>query len=447
MRRKPQAVAAGGAGAAAGKTQRFRCGSVDVVLPIGAVQQLPLPGQAAVVLCICAALAGSVWACVTLLLPGLELVAAPAMRLVRMAWPLWGGAYAAIGVLHFTCAEDFRAIVPPWGAWGVWWIPGSAAFHVAWSGAKCRRARCVPCVVPPLTPRGRRGGAASRPGAAGRLGALRASRGALACALVRSHALPAYGRRRLRQYIHVHAQGAHAIFQGHRAAAEHACAALLLASVLAHGHVGARARTLLRSHHAATASGVVLQLSKAAHMHGGTPRSAGRGFAFTRHAASAQARRRRRRRIKPRPTRRADAAVVPRRARLAWHAVDLRARIARFFRGHQAPHGRRCVAHACSNTLQPCSFAAPAAPQRCPPKNVVPRRPLPRESACAAPTLRPRFARRAARRQHERRGAVHAHRHPGLALLRESEARLLARGHCCACARAAHSRSPLRPQH
>mmetsp|Transcript_29527 Transcript_29527/g.48724 ORF Transcript_29527/g.48724 Transcript_29527/m.48724 type:complete len:296 (+) Transcript_29527:62-949(+) len=43
--------------------------------------------------------------------------------------------YATAGVGHFTNADAFRDIYPPIGTWGIWYLPGSAAFHVAWTGA------------------------------------------------------------------------------------------------------------------------------------------------------------------------------------------------------------------------------------------------------------------------------------------------------------------------
>lgn len=54
------------------------------------------------------------------------------------ALPLVGVLYLLAGISHFTQAEGFRAIYPPWGTWGFWYLPGSAEFHVAWTGvAEC----------------------------------------------------------------------------------------------------------------------------------------------------------------------------------------------------------------------------------------------------------------------------------------------------------------------
>mmetsp|Transcript_33314 Transcript_33314/g.50258 ORF Transcript_33314/g.50258 Transcript_33314/m.50258 type:complete len:225 (-) Transcript_33314:223-897(-) len=46
-----------------------------------------------------------------------------------------GALYLTAGVGHFVAAESFRDIYPLPGTWGFWYLPGSAAFHVAWTGA------------------------------------------------------------------------------------------------------------------------------------------------------------------------------------------------------------------------------------------------------------------------------------------------------------------------
>jgi uncharacterized membrane protein len=54
----------------------------------------------------------------------------------RSTWPLaFGAVFSLAGVTHFTLAEEYENIVPTKGAWGVWNIPGSRGFHVAWTGA------------------------------------------------------------------------------------------------------------------------------------------------------------------------------------------------------------------------------------------------------------------------------------------------------------------------
>ena len=51
------------------------------------------------------------------------------------SWPLLGVVYALAGCAHFSSADAFRAIYPPAGTWGMWFLPGTAEFHVQWTGA------------------------------------------------------------------------------------------------------------------------------------------------------------------------------------------------------------------------------------------------------------------------------------------------------------------------
>jgi len=52
----------------------------------------------------------------------------------RYTWPLLGAIYVAAGVTHFTLQEEYENIYPSKGAWGFWYLPGSPAFHVQWTG-------------------------------------------------------------------------------------------------------------------------------------------------------------------------------------------------------------------------------------------------------------------------------------------------------------------------
>mmetsp|Transcript_20660 Transcript_20660/g.51311 ORF Transcript_20660/g.51311 Transcript_20660/m.51311 type:complete len:278 (-) Transcript_20660:169-1002(-) len=53
----------------------------------------------------------------------------------RSTWPLaLGAVFSLAGVTHFTLSEEYENIVPTKGSWGVWNIPGSKKFHVAWTG-------------------------------------------------------------------------------------------------------------------------------------------------------------------------------------------------------------------------------------------------------------------------------------------------------------------------
>ena len=54
-------------------------------------------------------------------------------------WETWSAATLGItfvlaGRSHFTMPEAFKAIYPPLGTWGCWFLPGSPDFHVAWTG-------------------------------------------------------------------------------------------------------------------------------------------------------------------------------------------------------------------------------------------------------------------------------------------------------------------------
>ena len=47
---------------------------------------------------------------------------------------LMGLLYLTAGIGHFTNSHAFQDIYPPTGTWGIWYLPGSAEFHVAWTG-------------------------------------------------------------------------------------------------------------------------------------------------------------------------------------------------------------------------------------------------------------------------------------------------------------------------
>lgn len=48
---------------------------------------------------------------------------------------LMGFVYLLGGIGHFAAADAFQDIYPRFGSWGIWYLPGSAVFHVAWTGA------------------------------------------------------------------------------------------------------------------------------------------------------------------------------------------------------------------------------------------------------------------------------------------------------------------------
>ena len=65
-----------------------------------------------------------------------------ALRRPGVLWYAWefgaalllGAIFLTAGRSHFTMPEAFTAIYPPQGTWGIWYLPGSAEFHVAWTG-------------------------------------------------------------------------------------------------------------------------------------------------------------------------------------------------------------------------------------------------------------------------------------------------------------------------
>jgi hypothetical protein len=52
----------------------------------------------------------------------------------RYTWPALGAVFVAAGVAHSTVEEEYCNMHPAKGAWGIWCIPGSAKFHVRWTG-------------------------------------------------------------------------------------------------------------------------------------------------------------------------------------------------------------------------------------------------------------------------------------------------------------------------
>jgi len=45
-----------------------------------------------------------------------------------------GAAFCLAGYGHFALPAAYQAIYPPTGTWGFWYLPGSASFHVTWTG-------------------------------------------------------------------------------------------------------------------------------------------------------------------------------------------------------------------------------------------------------------------------------------------------------------------------
>lgn len=105
---------------------------VEVLL--AAVQQLPEAQQAAVFASVFAALGACTWASCALVAPALESAFPFLFGLSRATWPLLAAPFLLAGVAHFTSEEDFCLMMPKRGAWGLWYLPGSPRFHVAWTG-------------------------------------------------------------------------------------------------------------------------------------------------------------------------------------------------------------------------------------------------------------------------------------------------------------------------
>jgi uncharacterized membrane protein len=45
-----------------------------------------------------------------------------------------GAVYALLGSAHFVAPGEFENVVPLYGTWGIWYVPGSRSFHVVWTG-------------------------------------------------------------------------------------------------------------------------------------------------------------------------------------------------------------------------------------------------------------------------------------------------------------------------
>ena len=65
---------------------------------------------------------------------GIALPVSVTWTVSKLAGVLLGAAFIAAGCAHFALPEAYRAIYPPQGTWGFWYLPGTAEFHVAWTG-------------------------------------------------------------------------------------------------------------------------------------------------------------------------------------------------------------------------------------------------------------------------------------------------------------------------
>ncbi|KAJ8901497.1 hypothetical protein NDN08_007342 [Rhodosorus marinus] len=97
----------------------------------GYISTLSEPIQAAVTLLIYAGIALATVALNTLVAPKMR-----SIRVLRVFSRALGLLFAAAGVQHFTLLQDFASMVPEKGAWGYWYLPGSAEFHTKWTGVE-----------------------------------------------------------------------------------------------------------------------------------------------------------------------------------------------------------------------------------------------------------------------------------------------------------------------
>ena len=112
-----------------------RIASAPIALAPSGIDGLPLAAQTATVAGIFVALGlGS-----TLLTAGAQavtdVVPPRAKTLTGGALAcLLGAAFIFAGYAHFAFEGAYTAIYPPQGTWGFWYLPGSAEFHVSWTG-------------------------------------------------------------------------------------------------------------------------------------------------------------------------------------------------------------------------------------------------------------------------------------------------------------------------
>lgn len=123
-----------------GDTTRLKTAAAVTTLSVSpsGIDQLPELTQAAVFVGIFAALGVStVPATMALDAISKNVIGLERWRnvFIELALPLLMGlVYLLGGIGHFLAADAFRDIYPPQGTWGLWYLPGSASFHVAWTG-------------------------------------------------------------------------------------------------------------------------------------------------------------------------------------------------------------------------------------------------------------------------------------------------------------------------
>ena len=99
------------------------------------IDALDLPAQAAVFAGCYGALGVGTFLNVKLFDVIGEAVSADTQENLARAGSLLGILFIGAGITHFTNAAAYKAIFPPLGTWGLWYLPGDADFHVKWTGA------------------------------------------------------------------------------------------------------------------------------------------------------------------------------------------------------------------------------------------------------------------------------------------------------------------------
>jgi len=96
------------------------------------INTLPESSQAAIVAGILASLFAGTYALVSAF--DAAAAAFPLVESWKSTFALLGPVFIAAGGAHFKLKDDFMNMMPAQGAWGIWYLPGSKYFHVAWTG-------------------------------------------------------------------------------------------------------------------------------------------------------------------------------------------------------------------------------------------------------------------------------------------------------------------------
>eukprot|EP00291_Cryptomonas_curvata_P000242 CAMPEP_0172191338 /NCGR_PEP_ID=MMETSP1050-20130122/23643_1 /TAXON_ID=233186 /ORGANISM="Cryptomonas curvata, Strain CCAP979/52" /LENGTH=214 /DNA_ID=CAMNT_0012866371 /DNA_START=72 /DNA_END=716 /DNA_ORIENTATION=+ len=98
------------------------------------VNLLPEPVQAAIFFSCFIALGLGTAAVTEAAFPALQRSAPGFFKSWTKSFWIIGFLFALAGASHFLILKDFCNIYPPMGTWGLWYLPGSAEFHVEWTG-------------------------------------------------------------------------------------------------------------------------------------------------------------------------------------------------------------------------------------------------------------------------------------------------------------------------